>query len=232
MSILSRFKEIIASNLNAMLDKAEDPQKMIEQYLKELTGDLAEVKRETASVMADEAKAKRNLVANQEEVVKYTQLARKALEAGDEANAKVFIKKKQSLEEVGETLQQVYDVAASNSQKMRQMHDKLVNDLNELHTRKAAIEAKIKIAEAQKKVNEVAGASAANKAEASLNAFARMEEKVDHMLDEANAMAELQLERTDDVIAAEAKYYEAISNSKVDAELEAMKAELGLLEGK
>ena len=232
MSILSRFKEIIASNLNALLDKAEDPQKMIEQYLKELTGDLAEVKRETASVMADEAKAKRNLVANQEEVVKYTQLARKALEAGDEANAKVFIKKKQSLEEVGETLQQVYDVAASNSQKMRQMHDKLVNDLNELHTRKAAIEAKIKIAEAQKKVNEVAGASAANKAEASLNAFARMEEKVDHMLDEANAMAELQMERTDDAIAAEAKYYEAISNSKVDAELEAMKAELGLLEGK
>ena len=228
MSILSRFKEIIASNLNALLDKAEDPQKMIEQYLKELTGDLAEVKRETASVMADEAKAKRNLVANQEEVVKYTQLARKALEAGDEANAKVFIKKKQSLEEVGETLQQVYDVAASNSQKMRQMHDKLVNDLNELHTRKAAIEAKIKIAEAQKKVNEVAGASAANKAEASLNAFARMEEKVDHMLDEANAMAELQMERTDDAIAAEAKYYEAISNSKVDAELEAMKAELGL----
>ena len=232
MSILSRFKEIIASNLNALLDKAEDPQKMIEQYLKELTGDLAEVKRETASVMADEAKAKRNLVANQEEVVKYTQLARKALEAGDEANAKVFIKKKQSLEEVGETLQQVYDVAASNSEKMRQMHDKLVNDLNELHTRKAAIEAKIKIAEAQKKVNEVAGASAANKAEASLNAFARMEEKVDHMLDEANAMAELQMERTDDAIAAEAKYYEAISNSKVDAELEAMKAELGLLEGK
>ena len=232
MSILSRFKEIIASNLNALLDKAEDPQKMIEQYLKELTGDLAEVKRETASVMADEAKAKRNLVANQEEVVKYTQLARKALEAGDEANAKVFIKKKQSLEEVGETLQQVYDVAASNSQKMRQMHDKLVNDLNELHTRKAAIEAKIKIAEAQKKVNEVAGASAANKAEASLNAFARMEEKVDHMLDEANAMAELSMERTDDAFAAEAKYYEAISNSKVDAELEAMKAELGLLEGK
>ena len=68
MSILSRFKEIIASNLNSLLDKAEDPQKMIEQYLKELTHDLAEVKRETASVMADEAKAKRNLVANQEEI--------------------------------------------------------------------------------------------------------------------------------------------------------------------
>ena len=66
-----------------MLDKAEDPEKLIEQYLRELTGDLAEVKRETASVMADEAKAKRNLVANQEEVEKYTSMAKKALAAGD-----------------------------------------------------------------------------------------------------------------------------------------------------
>ena len=228
MSILSRFKDIISSNINALLDKAEDPEKLIEQYLKELTGDLAQIKRETASVMADEAKAKRNLISNQEEIEKYTQLAKKALEAGNEGDAKIFIKKKQSLEEVGESLQQVYDVAASNSQKMRQMHDKLVNDLNELNRRKAAIQAKLKIAEAQKKVNEVAAASATNHAEASLNAFARMEEKVDKMLDEANAMAELTVEPTDETIAAEARYYEAVSNSKVDAELEAMKAELGL----
>ena len=228
MGILSRFKEIISSNVNAMLDKAEDPEKMIEQYLRELTGDLAEVKRETASVMADEAKAKRNLVANQEEVEKYTAMAKKALAAGDEESAKIFIKKKQSLEEVGESLQQMYDVAASNSAKMRQMHDKLVKDLQELQQRKAVIQAKIKIAKAQEKVNEAAKNSAANKAEASLGAFARIEEKVDHMLDAANAMAELQMEPVDETMAAEARYYEAISNSKVDAELEAMKAELGL----
>lgn len=228
MGILSRFKDIISSNINAMLDKAEDPEKLIEQYLRELTGDLAEVKRETASVMADEAKAKRNLVANQEEVEKYTSMAKKALAAGDEESAKIFIKKKQSLEEVGESLQQMYDVAASNSAKMRQMHDKLVKDLQELQQRKAVIQAKIKIAKAQEKVNEAAKNSAANKAEASLGAFARMEEKVDHMLDAANAMAELQMEPVDETMAAEARYYEAISNSKVDAELEAMKAELGL----
>lgn len=228
MGILSRFKDIISSNINAMLDKAEDPEKLIEQYLRELTGDLAEVKRETASVMADEAKAKRNLVANQEEVEKYTSMAKKALAAGDEESAKIFIKKKQSLEEVGESLQQMFDVAASNSAKMRQMHDKLVKDLQELQQRKAVIQAKIKIAKAQEKVNEAAKNSAANKAEASLGAFARMEEKVDHMLDAANAMAELQMEPVDETMAAEARYYEAISNSKVDAELEAMKAELGL----
>lgn len=229
MGILSRFKDIISSNINALLDKAEDPQKMIEQYLRELTGDLAEVKRETASVMADEAKAKRNLIANQEEIEKYTNLAKKALAAGNEADAKIFIKKKQSLEEIGESLQQMYDVAASNSAKMRQMHDKLVRDLQDLQQRKAVIEAKIKIAKAQEKVNEAAKNSAVNKAEASLGAFARIEEKVDHMLDQANAMAELQLEPVDETWAAEERYHEAIVNSKVDSELEAMKAELGLL---
>ena len=229
MGILQRFKDIISSNINAMLDKAEDPQKMIEQYLRELTGDLAEVKRETASVMADEAKAKRNLIANQEEIEKYTSLAKKALAAGNEADAKIFIKKKQSLEEIGESLQQMYDVAASNSAKMRQMHDKLVRDLQDLQQRKAVIEAKIKIAKAQEKVNEAAKNSAASKAEASLGAFARIEEKVDHMLDQANAMAELQLEPVDETWAAEERYHEALVNSKVDSELEAMKAELGLL---
>ncbi len=229
MSILSRFKDIISANFNSMLDKAEDPAKMIEQYLRELTGDLAEVKRETASVMADEAKAKRNLIANQEEIEKYTALAKKALAAGNEADAKIFIKKKQALEEVGESLQQMYDVAASNSAKMRQMHDKLVVDLQNMQQRKAVIEAKLKIAKAQQKVNEAAKNSSASKAEASLGAFSRIEEKVDHMLDEANAMAELQLEPVDETYAAEARYHEALSNSKVDSELEAMKAELGLL---
>ena len=229
MSILSRFKDIISANFNSMLDKAEDPEKMIEQYLRELTGDLAEVKRETASVMADEAKAKRNLIANQEEIEKYTALAKKALAAGNEADAKIFIKTKQALEEVGESLQQMYDVAASNSAKMRQMHDKLVVDLQNMQQRKAVIEAKLKIAKAQQKVNEAAKNSSASKAEASLGAFSRIEEKVDHMLDEANAMAELQLEPVDETYAAEARYHEALSNSKVDSELEAMKAELGLL---
>ena len=51
MGILQRFKDIMASNINALLDKAEDPEKMIDQTLRNLTKDLAEVKKETAAVM-------------------------------------------------------------------------------------------------------------------------------------------------------------------------------------
>ena len=70
MGILSRFKDIMSSNINAMLDKMEDPQKMIDQILRNLQSDLGEVKAETAGVMAEEQRAKRELDACQNEVKK------------------------------------------------------------------------------------------------------------------------------------------------------------------
>ena len=61
MGILARFKDIMSSNINALLDKMEDPEKMIDQILRNLQSDLGEVKAETAGVMAEEARAKREL---------------------------------------------------------------------------------------------------------------------------------------------------------------------------
>ena len=54
--IIKRFSDIMSANLNALLDKAEDPEKMIDQYLRNLESDLGKVKAETASVMAEETK--------------------------------------------------------------------------------------------------------------------------------------------------------------------------------
>ena len=48
MGIIARFKDIMAANINALLDKAEDPEKMIDQTMRNLTKDLAEVKQERA----------------------------------------------------------------------------------------------------------------------------------------------------------------------------------------
>ena len=61
MGILKRFKDIMSSNINALLDKAEDPEKMIDQYLRDLQEDLRKVKSETATVMAEEQRCKRQL---------------------------------------------------------------------------------------------------------------------------------------------------------------------------
>ena len=64
MGILDRFTDIIKANINDLLDKAEDPAKMIDQYMRELTDNLADVKKETAAVMAEEARVAREVKAN------------------------------------------------------------------------------------------------------------------------------------------------------------------------
>lgn len=225
MGILDRFSTIVKSNINALLDKAEDPAKMIDQYLMEMTESLADVKKETAGVMAEESRTRAKVEANQAEIDKYAALAKKALQAGNEADAKVFIAKKQQLETSGQGLVEAYEAARENAQKMRQMHDKLVSDIEELKRRREAIKAKVAVAKTQGKLNEIGAAS--DKAEDAMSAFARMEEKADRMLQRETAMAELNAKPKDEAATLEEKYSGAGSAS-VDDELAKMKAELGL----
>ena len=225
MGILDRFSTIVKSNINALLDKAEDPGKMIDQYLLEITESLADVKKETAGVMAEESRTRAKVEANQAEVDKYAALAKKALQAGNEADAKVFIAKKQQLETSGQGLLEAYEAARENAQKMRQMHDKLVENIEELKRRREAIKAKVAVARTQGKLNEIGAAS--DKAEDAMSAFQRMEEKADRMLQRETAMAELNAAPKDEAAALEEKYSGAGATA-VDDELAKMKAELGL----
>ncbi|MCI8910373.1 MAG: PspA/IM30 family protein [Oscillibacter sp.] len=226
MAILERFTDIIKANINDLLDKCEDPAKMIDQYLRNLTEDLAEVKKETAAVMAEETRAKRMLDDNAAEIRRYEDLARKALTAGNEDDARVFLGKKQQLSEKAASLQATYDTAHGNAQKMRQMHDKLVGDIESLNSRREMVKAKVAVAKTQERVNKI-GASA-EKAAGAMSAFERMERKADQMLDQANAMAELNAVPVDEAAALEAKYASAAGDSAVDDELAKLKAELGI----
>ena len=227
MGILTRFKDIMASNINALLDKAEDPEKMIDQYLRNLESDLGNVKAETASIMAEEVRSKRELDECAGEIEKLQKYAEKALVSGNEADARQFLEKKQQMESKQGALKQGYDLAAANAAKMRQMHDKLVKDIGELNSRRDAIKAKVKVAKTQAKLNEIG--SSTMDATSNLAAFDRMEEKADRMLDEANAMAELNKSSEEaDFDTLTAKYDSEPENGKVDDELAALKAKLGL----
>lgn len=226
MGILERFTDIIKANINDLLDKAEDPAKMIDQYLRDLTENLAEVKKETANVMAEESRAKRMLDDNQVEINKYDGLARKALQAGNEGDARVFLGKKQQLTEKMTSLQATYDTAHANAQKMREMHDKLVDDIGVLNSRREMIKAKVAVAKTQQKVNDIS--SSADKANGAMNAFERMEAKADAMLDRANAMSELNSQPKDEAAELEKKYAGGAASGAVDDELAKLKAEMGL----
>ncbi|MFJ5624895.1 PspA/IM30 family protein [Peribacillus loiseleuriae] len=222
MSMITRFKDIMASNIHALLDKAENPEKMIDQYLRNLNKDLGKVKSETASVMAEEQRAKRALNECQEDMEKMERYAIKALEAGNEGDARKFLEKKAELAGKSSELESAYQLATSNALQMKQMHDKLVADIGELESRRNILKAKWSVVKTQERMNKL-GASAAHSGQ-SISAFERMEEKVNRALDEANAMAELNAGPKDELADLTDKYDD--TNSNIDDELAALKEKL------
>ena len=226
MGIITRFKDIMAANFNALLDRCEDPEKMIDQYLRNLEQDFAKVKAETAAIMAEEKSAKRKLDECDAEITKMADYAKKAVTAGNDDEARQFLSKKAELTQKREVLAKDYEMACGNSAKMRQMHDKLASDISELKSRREMLKAKVKVAETQKKMNQMG--SSLESAGSNLAAFDRMEEKVNKMLDEADAMNELNAKPASNDIDALTKKYDAGSHSSaIDDELAALKAEMG-----
>lgn len=224
MGILNRFKDIMSANINAILDKCENPEKMIDEYMRQVVEQLADVKKETAGVMAEEKRTKRLVDKNAEQVTKYDQLARKALTAGNEEDAKTFLAKKQEYVNNGIDLQKSYEVAKTNATKMKEMHDKLTKDVQDLEQRRKNVKSKVAVAKTQEKLNKIS--SSMGTASDAMNAFERMEEKADNMLDRANSTAELNEDVDAGIENLEDKYNNP--SASVDEELEKLKKEMGM----
>ena len=220
MSILKRFTDIMSSNINALLDKAEDPIKMIDQLMRNLNDDLNKVKGETASIMAEETRAKREVDECQSDVNKMLEYAKRAVDAGNDDDARQFLAKKVTLTEKLTTLTGKYEIARNNSLKMKEMYNKLTVQIEELNERRATIKAKIATAKMQERINKMG--SSINNSKLSLDSFSRIEEKANKMLDEANAMAELNSKPSDGIEDLMSKYDSRTSS--VEDELAALKS--------
>lgn len=219
MGILKRFKDIMKANVNSILEDAEDPVKMVNQYLIDAREDLKDLRRETVEVMAEESKCKRDFENIKGQVDRFENLAKQAILDGNDGDARVFIEKKQSLEQDCNIAKLAYDAAKDNADKMRALHDKLIDDIQALEERKRNIEQKMAIANASERINKYKGASA--RYEETKGAFALMEEKANRMLDEAIARGTLNEIVPDEAELLESRYLGG--PSPVDAELAAMK---------
>jgi len=226
--ILGRFKTIMESNINALLDKMEDPEKMIDQYLRDMEKDLGSVKAETVAVMAQESAAKRKVTEYEDEIKKMENYAKKALQAGNESDARMFLEKKESLKIKLEPLEKEKMIAVQNSLKMREMHDKLTSDIQNLNARKNEIKSKIKMAKSAQKISAMTSASGMS---GKMSSFNSIEEKANRMLDEANAAMELNSTPKDEVDDLMKKYdsgESTESKSAIDDDMEKLKKEMGL----
>jgi len=99
MGIFSRFRDIISSNLNAMLEKAEDPEKLIKLMIQEMEDTLVELKASCAGAMANRAKVERAREAASESVAKWEKKARLAIEKGREDLAREALLEKRNFQD-------------------------------------------------------------------------------------------------------------------------------------
>lgn len=222
MGIFGRINQILKANVNDALDKAEDPSKMIDQTLRDLREDLAEVKKETAGVMADEKNAERKLSECKAEIAKAESAAKNALLSGKEDDARKILVRKSELEGSLSSLTEAYNVAHQNSEKVRVAHDKLVADIESLENRKDGIKAKVAVAKTQERINRM---TASDRAAGTVEAFDRWEAKANKRLDAAQAEEELNKgDNTKDLV----NQYAHGSSAAVEDELAKMKASLGI----
>lgn len=223
-TIIARFSDIMSANMNALLDRVEDPEKMVEQTIRNLERDLVQVKVETAGIMADAENSKKRCEDNKKEIENLAGYVQKAIKTGSEEDAKQFIKKKQQLEQVQAYYDQQYSIAKENADKVHEMHDKLCADLACAKDRANLVRSKSAMAKAQEHINQVS--KNANSAD-SLNTMRKWEEKADNRYEKAKAMRELDL-HAGPVDALKSKYGN-IDDESVAAELESLKRQMDIV---
>lgn len=193
MEILTRIKGLLASNMHAFLEKSEGPQKTIDDFMRTMSSDLGKVKAETASVLANERRAKTALDEYSAEIRKLQNYAEKAVAAGDDEKARKFLEKKVALAEKEVQLQAAYQAASANVASMKQIEAKLESNLEKLKERHAKLKEKIAATKAQQSIN-----SSGSPMGGIDHAFDAAEDMVDRAYDEAMAIAELRKEAKDD----------------------------------
>lgn len=223
MGILARFAKIMEANINDLLDRCEDS-KMIDQILRDVEKDLAEVRKDTAGVLAEERGCKRILEEKEADVAEWDNCVRNAIRNGDDEAAKKLIVKKQKAQAEYEDAKKAYDVAHENSRKMQEMHDKLSDERQTLIREAESLKQKERVARTQEKVNDITSKDRSGEA---MGAFGRMRSKIDRRLDEAMAMEQLVNPPKDEVDELAEKYKDGGACS-VDDELAKMKEEMGL----
>jgi phage shock protein A len=226
MGIFSRLGTLIKSNLNDLITKAEDPEKMLGQVLLEMQSQLVEAKKAVAIAIADEKKLQKQYVAETDKAKEWERKAMVAVRAGDDGLARQALSRKGEHETIAEQFQQQWVAQKSAVEKLKDALRLLSNKIEEAKRKKNLLIARKKRAEAQQQIaNTMQGLGDTS----AFDTFDRMAERIQLMEAEAEAGAELAGELSGDTLESKFLQLEQGGANEDDA-LSELKAKMGMLE--
>lgn len=221
MGILNRIGTVLKSNINSLISKAEDPQKMLEQIIMDLQENLVEVKREVAGAIADEKRLERAMIEAKNRSKNWEQKAMIAVEKGDDNLAMEALKRQTAEDDTATQYEQQWLAQREAVDKLKTALHQLNDKIEEARRKKNLLIARAKRAEAQKRINKTMSSLSDHNA---FDSFARMEQKVLDMESRADAESELNAELSGDSLDDKFKALETTAN--VEDKLAALKAKM------
>jgi phage shock protein A len=228
MGILDRIRTVLKSNINALISKAEDPEKMLNQLLMDMNEQLLEAKKQTALAIADEKKLERQVLENKAQGEDWEKKAMLAVKAGKDDLAKEALGRKQEYDGYAVSFQKEYDSQHAAVEQLKDALRQLQTKIEEAGRKKNLLVARAKRAEAQTQIQQTMGSLSGT---SSFDTFDRMTQKVDQIEAEAEAMKELGTVTADQKLEDKFKELEA-SDGSTDKLLEDLKAKMGQIENK
>ena len=224
MGIFSRLGTLIKSNLNDLISKAEDPEKMLNQVVLDMQNQLVEAKKQVAVSIADQKRLEKQRDEQGDLAQEWERKAMLAVGANDDALAREALKRKSEHDaqfaEFGKQAQLQKSAVDKLKDQLRTLNDKI----EEAKRKKNILIARQKRAEAQKTIQSTMSGLSDTGA---FDTFERMSTKVDQIEAEAEAHEELGNELTGDTLQQKFKALEA-GPAGQDNALAALKAKMGL----
>ena len=213
MGIFDRLKTVISSNMNDLIAKAENPEKMLNQMIIDMNEQLIESKKAVAMAIADEKRLEREVIDNKAKAEDWEKKAVLAVRAGRDDLAKEALLRKQEHETYVGQLGTQWTAQKESVEKLKVSLRELQTKIEEASRKKNILIARAKRAEAQDKINKTMSSLQGNKS--AFDTFDRMAKKIDEL--EARTEAQKELEDVSSGASLE-KQFAALESSPTAAD--------------
>lgn len=217
MNMFSRFGRVAKANINQVLNKLEDPEKVMTQAVEDLQKDLIKIRQSYAEVMATQKRMEKQREGAQQLLDEWYKRAQLALQNGEEDLAREALERKQSAAEQVETLTAQINAQAESLSSLYEAMGQLESKMTEAKAMKDQYVARARTAKTQTTVNDMLSGIG----DGSMGAFEKMKDKVEALETQAEVSSNL-LGASKDV-SLESKFKALESGNGVNDELEQMK---------